>query len=354
MACKGSGVQIPSAPQRNRRSEGVRGSWKLPRTGNVARLSVAFRSLATSEGLADGAAAHRAVERKRRAVDGVGALPRRLAAQDRAGQQGRCAGRPRRASGPAGPVARPRTSPGSAGDLQRCDRRVVRGRLPELLGHQAIAARSDEVAEHTGQRPPPARHERPPRRRQAVGRSHLHRAPRGALRRNGDARLFDQHDRPQLELPQPGPATRTPPSHDQDESGRRRAPAGEACREAAQELHHRAGTAAARRRHPGRRSAGHVAHRPDVRTSARASWPDFAGASSTSTPSLRASASPSGPWRSTTATPARWSRRPRAAGVPSGFTRSSSPPCTATGRRCGCSVCTTRRASCSAAATARR
>jgi hypothetical protein len=76
----------------------------------------------------------------------------------------------------------------------------------------------------------------------------------------------------------------------------------------------------------------------------------------TSTERLEAlfAVSPSGPWKSTTTTPARPSRRLHAAGVASGFTRSSLPPCTATRRRCGCSVYTATRASSSAAATARR
>ncbi len=87
---------------------------------------------------------------------------------------------------------------------------------------------------------------------------------------------------------------------------------------------------------------------------ARASWPACAGRSSTSTPTHQTSTSSSGRSRSTTSTPARW--RPRRSGVDavSAFTHSWSPPCGATATRCASSASTRTRDSCSAPATAPR
>lgn len=56
---------------------------------------------------------------------------------------------------------------------------------------------------------------------------------------------------------------------DQDQPGSQRSPAGGTSVEAPQELHHRTGTAAAGRGHPGRQPPGHVADRAHVRPTPR-------------------------------------------------------------------------------------
>ena len=137
---------------------------------------------------------------------------------------------------------------------------------PNVAPTKKLPPRPDQVAEHGRQRPPAPRHQRPPGDRPALGRSHVDRAAGEAVRRHGRAGLRHQHDRPQLELPQPGAASTA------SATGRSRPTRRPTCcsprsgrAEDPQEPHHRAGEAPARRDHPRRPPPGDVADRPHVR-----------------------------------------------------------------------------------------
>ena len=152
---------------------------------------------------------------------------------------------------------------------QRGHRHVVRRRLPQRGAVENVPATPGPSRRTPWPSPPTVGHERAPGDRQAVGRPHLDRAAGEALRRHGRPWVGDEHDRPQLELPQPSTPARSATPHDQDQPGGRRAAPGEAPLQDPQEPEHRADAAPRRRDHPGRPAAGYVADRSDVRPAAR-------------------------------------------------------------------------------------
>lgn len=112
---------------------------------------------------------------------------------------------------------------------------VVLGRVSERGGEPEVAARTREVTEHDRQRTTAPRHVRVAEDRLVEGRPHDDPPARGAVGVDGpDAR--HEHDRPQLELPQPGLPARVASATHQDEPRRRRAAAGDPPVEAPQEL----------------------------------------------------------------------------------------------------------------------